>query len=74
MNTISIIGTGLIGGSAALDIRKAGFAQELIGVEQNPENAARAVELGLVDRVLPLQEAVAISDVLLVAIPVTAIQ
>ncbi|WP_181308943.1 prephenate dehydrogenase [Rufibacter sp. XAAS-G3-1] len=74
MKTISIIGTGLIGGSAALDIRKAGFAQELIGVEQNPQNAARALELGLVDRILPLAEAAAVSDLMLVAIPVSAIQ
>ncbi|RNI21933.1 prephenate dehydrogenase [Rufibacter latericius] len=74
MKTITIIGTGLIGGSAALDIRKAGFATELIGVDQNEENAAQAVEIGLVDRVLPLAEAAALSDLILVAIPVTAIQ
>ncbi|MBC3538592.1 prephenate dehydrogenase [Rufibacter sediminis] len=74
MKTITIIGTGLIGGSAAIDIRKAGFASELIGVDQNPENAAQAVEIGLVDRVLSLPEAAAISDLILVAIPVTAIQ
>jgi prephenate dehydrogenase len=74
MKTISIIGTGLIGGSAALDLKKAGFADELIGVEQNPHNAAQAVEIGLVNRVLPLPQAAALSDVILVAIPVTAIQ
>ncbi|MFB9862854.1 prephenate dehydrogenase [Rufibacter immobilis] len=74
MKTISIVGTGLIGGSAALDLRKTGNVRELIGVDQNPEHAARAVELGLVDRILPLQEAAAVSDVLLVAIPVSAIQ
>jgi prephenate dehydrogenase len=74
MHTITILGTGLIGGSAAVDLRKAGFAEELIGVEQNPANAARALELGLVDRVLSLPEAAALSDVILVAIPVTAIQ
>ncbi|AKQ45051.1 prephenate dehydrogenase [Rufibacter radiotolerans] len=74
MKTITVIGPGLIGGSAALDLRKAGFASHFIGVEQNPENAAKAVELGIVDQVLPLEEAAALSDVILVAIPVTAIQ
>jgi prephenate dehydrogenase len=74
MKTITVIGPGLIGGSAALDLRKAGFAAHFIGVEQNPENAAKAVERGIVDQVLPLEEAAALSDIILVAIPVTAIQ
>lgn len=74
MKTITIIGTGLIGGSVALDLRKAGFASHIIGVDQNAANAAQAVEIGLVDQVLPLAQAAALSDLLVVAIPVTAIQ
>ncbi|WP_192820287.1 prephenate dehydrogenase [Rufibacter sp. LB8] len=73
METITIIGTGLIGGSAALDLRKAGVPKTLIGVDQNTVNAERALALQLVDQVLPLAEAVAVSDLVLVAIPVTAI-
>ncbi|MFC6998950.1 prephenate dehydrogenase [Rufibacter roseus] len=74
MKTISIVGTGLIGGSVAVDLRDAGFANQFIGVEQNQDNAAKAVELGIVDQVLPLAEAAALSDIIVLAIPVTAIQ
>jgi len=67
---ITIIGLGLIGGSMAKDLRKSGFATELIGVEANELSAERAVELGLVDRVMPLEEAVLDTDLVLIAIPV----
>ena len=54
---ISIIGLGLIGGSFAKDLRKAGLASALLGVESSPEHAARALQLGLVDRVVALETA-----------------
>ena len=47
----TVIGLGLIGGSIALDLRKAGLATELVGVDLNPANGSRAVERGLVDRI-----------------------
>lgn len=70
----TIVGLGLIGGSMAIDLRKAGLATTLIGVEQNQKNAARALELGLVDEILPLEEAVLQSDLVITAIPVNAIR
>lgn len=71
---LSIIGLGLIGGSFAKDLRKAGLATELLGVEASPAHAERAVQLGLVDRAVPLEEALRLSDVLLLAVPVDAIE
>jgi prephenate dehydrogenase len=70
----TIIGLGLIGGSIAIDLRKAGFATKITGVELNEENAARAIELGLVDEVVSLEEAVVKSDLVITAIPVNAIR
>jgi prephenate dehydrogenase len=70
----TIIGTGLIGGSIAIDLRKAGIASKLVGVELVKENAARAVEIGLVDEVLPLEQAVVGADLVITAIPVNAIR
>jgi len=72
--TLSIIGLGLIGGSFAKDLRKAELASSLLGVDSSPEHAARALELGLVDRVVTLDEALRQSDVLLLAVPVNAIE
>lgn len=72
--TLSIIGTGLIGGSFAKDLRKAGIASELLGVDTSQEHAARALQLGLVDRIVSLDAALQQSDVLLLAVPVNAIE
>jgi prephenate dehydrogenase len=72
--TISIIGLGLIGGSFAKDLRAAGLAEQLLGVDTSPEHAARALELGFVDRAVSLADALKASDVLLLAVPVDAIE
>jgi prephenate dehydrogenase len=70
----TVIGLGLIGGSMAIDLRKSGVATHLIGVEQNERNAARALELGIVDEILSLEEAVLAADLVITAIPVNAIR
>lgn len=70
--TTVVIGPGLIGGSFARDLRAAGFTDHIIGVDSNPENARLAREIKLVDEILPLEQAAASADLVLVAIPVTA--
>jgi prephenate dehydrogenase len=70
----TIIGPGLIGGSIAIDLRKTGLATKLLGVESNPANAKKALELGLVDEIVSLDEAVNKSDVVITAIPVNVIK
>ncbi len=70
---VTIIGLGLIGGSMALDLRKAGIATKLMGIDQNPSNAKKALDLKLVDEVLPENEALSKADLVILAIPVNAI-
>lgn len=67
---ITIVGVGLIGGSLALQLHEKKLSSRLIGVDENKEHAKKAVELELVDETLPLDEAIAQSDVLILAIPV----
>ncbi len=67
---IGVIGLGLIGGSLAIGLRESGFANYLIGTDQNPDHAAKALALGLVDEVLPLEQTVALADIILVTTPV----
>jgi prephenate dehydrogenase len=67
---IAIIGVGLIGGSLAIQLHEKKLSSRLIGVESSPEHAAKALELELVDEVLPLEEAIAAADVIILAIPV----
>src|SRR5690348_12598842 len=70
----AVIGLGLIGGSMALDLRKAGLATRLVGVDNSEQHAARALERGLVDEVSSLDEAVAEAELVITAIPVNAIK
>jgi prephenate dehydrogenase len=71
--TITIIGLGLIGGSLALSLRQHGLVDHLIGVENNPAYARRALELGLVDELGPdLATAVAPAGLVIVAVPMDA--
>ncbi len=71
--TITIVGIGLIGGSIAIGLYESGFATEIIGVEASLEHAQKALDLGLVNRILPLDEAIAASDIVIMATPVNSL-
>jgi prephenate dehydrogenase len=72
MKKLGIIGLGLIGGSMAIDLKRKGFAQTVLGVDADPVNAAAAEKIGLVDRVVSFEECVDQSDVIILAVPVNA--
>ena len=72
MKNLGVIGLGLIGGSMAIDLKRKGFAKEILGVDADPVNAAAAEKIGLVDRVVGLEECVDKSDVIILAVPVDA--
>lgn len=67
---IAIVGVGLIGGSMALQLHEKKLSSRLIGVEADAEHAAKALELELVDEILPLDDAIENADVIILAIPV----
>ena len=69
---VGIVGLGLIGGSMAIDLKRRGFADEIIGVEADAVNAAAALKIGLVDRVAQLQDCIGESDLIVLAVPVGA--
>lgn len=69
---VGIIGLGLIGGSMAIDLKRKGFADEILGVESEPVNAAAAEKIGLVDRTVTVDECLAESDIVVLAVPVGA--
>ena len=56
----------------AIDLKRKGFAQTILGVDADPVNAAAAEKIGLVDRVVSLEECVDQSDVIILAVPVDA--
>jgi prephenate dehydrogenase len=70
---IAVIGTGLIGGSFALAIRRAGFAGEIVGCDREA-TLKSARELKIFDRAVATPEdAVDGSDLVLLATPVGSI-
>jgi prephenate dehydrogenase len=71
---VAIVGLGLIGGSAALDLKSSGFATSVTGVDANKDHTEEALRLKLVDRVAPLDEAISSAEVVILAIPVGAIR
>jgi len=67
---VTVIGTGLIGGSMALTLKANSFCSKVIGVESNYANSQTALKLGLVDEINSLSEAVDKSDLIIIAVPV----
>jgi prephenate dehydrogenase len=70
--TITIIGVGLIGGSMALCLKEKALTDKVIGVGSNAQSIAQALELGIIDEALPLEEAVKKANIIYIAIPVDA--
>ncbi|MEN8115778.1 MAG: prephenate dehydrogenase [Bacteroidota bacterium] len=66
----TIVGLGLIGGSIAKDLRRTGFATDLIGVDTSEVHAKQALDIGLVDRIETLEKGVVGTDLVIIAIPV----
>ncbi len=70
---IAILGTGLLGTSAGLALRAAGFRGSITGWNRNPEHAQVALKMGAIDSVAadPLEAARA-SQVVLLCVPIYA--
>ena len=66
----TIIGLGLIGGSFALSLKDNGLSDCIMGIEHSEKSARRALELGLVDKIVDIDEALAESDLIVLATPV----
>ncbi len=69
MQTVAIVGVGLIGGSFGLALKKAGFAGEILGVSSQAA-IADALRCGAIDRGVPLAEAAGAADLIYLAQPI----
>ena len=67
---LAVVGLGLMGGSIALSLKKKGFVSHVIGVDQNIEHQKQALQLGIVDEIMSLEDAVTSSDIIALATPV----
>ncbi len=72
-NQLGLIGCGLMGGSFALAMKRAGLVKRVIGYSKSPSTTERAKKLGVIDQVAESALlAVAGSDIVLIAVPVSA--
>lgn len=67
---LAVVGVGLIGGSFAAALRRAGQVGRVLGVGRNAASLARAVELGLIDEAVSAEDAAAQADLVLLSTPV----
>jgi len=72
MQSVAIVGVGLIGGSFGLALRKAGFTGDIVGVSSE-RSIREAVGCGAIDRGASLEEAAANADVLFLSQPIFGI-
>ena len=68
---VVIFGVGLIGGSFARALKKAGAVETVVGIGRSAASLARALELGIIDVIgADLQSALDGADLVLIAAPV----
>ena len=70
---IAVVGLGLIGGSFAFAAKAKGLASHIIGIDNNAEHQKQALELAIVDEILPLEEAILKCEMIILAVPVNAV-
>lgn len=72
---LTIIGVGLIGGSLARAVKRAGLCEEIVGGGRDVAQLRRAVELGVVDRYdTDIARAVHDADMVVLAVPLGAME
>ena len=70
---LGLIGCGLMGGSFALALKRAGLVKRVVGYSKSPSTTGRARQLGVIDIEAPSAlQAVAGADIVLIAVPVSA--
>jgi len=74
LKTLALVGVGLIGGSFALALRRAGAVTRVVGFDRDRSALERGAALGVIDTAADsVSEAVKGADLVVVAVPVRAI-
>jgi prephenate dehydrogenase len=68
---VFVIGTGLIGGSLALDIKAIHSDAVVYGIDQNEEHINKAIQLGVIDKKAYIED-LKIANIVIISVPVDA--
>src|SRR5262245_21202254 len=72
-NQLGVIGCGLMGGSFALALKRAGLVKRVVGYSKSPNTVEKARRLGVIDTAAESALlAVSGSDIVLISVPVAA--
>jgi prephenate dehydrogenase len=70
---LGLVGCGLMGGSFALALKRAGLVQRVVGFSPSQTTTARALKMGVIDQIATSASNSATgSDLVLIAVPVSA--
>ncbi|MFS8976012.1 prephenate dehydrogenase [Cupriavidus necator] len=67
---VVIVGVGLIGGSLALALKRAGVAGTVVGVGRSPASLQKALDLGVIDEAATLEDAARGASLIVLCAPV----
>ncbi|KKW68065.1 prephenate dehydrogenase [Lampropedia cohaerens] len=72
-NQMGLIGCGLMGGSLALALKRAGLVKQVVGYSKSPSTTAKARQLGVIDvEAKSAMQACAGAELIVLAVPVAA--
>lgn len=72
---VYLLGTGLIGGSLALDLKDRALVECIVGSDLLPERSEAALSIGILDEILPMvPEVVGSCDLVILAVPVLGLR
>ncbi|MGK5094732.1 prephenate dehydrogenase/arogenate dehydrogenase family protein [Deltaproteobacteria bacterium TL4] len=75
LETVAIVGLGLIGGSVALDLQRLGLVKRLVGYDQRQDHCQQALEHGLVHYASPQWDAeLTQAQLVILSVPVGAFE
>jgi len=70
---LGLVGCGLMGGSFALALKRAGLVKRVVGFSPSETTTARALKMGVIDQIAnSASNAASGSDLVLIAVPVSA--
>ena len=72
IDTLAVVGVGLIGGSFAAALRQAGAVKRIVAAGRRSETLEQALDLGLIDEIVSYETLAAQADVIFLGTPVGA--
>ncbi len=69
LDTVAIVGTGLIGGALGMALRQSGAVRRVVALDRDPRTARRAVERGAADEAAPDPRGLRDAQVVIVSTP-----